>query len=441
MTAIGGRCMATTLSAPPKRKTVLLRSSWQVVNIGDVGHTPGALQIIHDYCPDTRVILWPSPNGLDGGVEEFLRRSFPQLEFARGVVVEGRPSTPELRSAWEAADFLVHSSGSGFPARNDVAAWRNGTGKPYGVFPVSTDPVSGLGPDQLAEGGTLSELRAASLERAPKALSSGMRETIDGASFMFCRDSVSLSYLQHEAVRPPILALGPDTQFGMIQRDDEWGRHFMRTHELEPNSYICLIPRLRYTMYTTDKPQDGTRSSINQEHLSHDMELFRVLIHRYVRETGKKVLLCPEMTYQIQLGKKEILDRLPKEIARSVVWKSDFWLPNQAAAVYAHAQAVISMECHSPIISLVQGTPTLYVRQPTDTCKGQMYPDFGLADWLLEIDHISDASLWSSVQSILGNRTKAHERATAAMQLVHKKQAVMGTALHDALVAMGARTR
>ena len=28
-----------------KPKTILLRSSWQTVNNGDIGHTPGALQV------------------------------------------------------------------------------------------------------------------------------------------------------------------------------------------------------------------------------------------------------------------------------------------------------------------------------------------------------------------------------------------------------------
>lgn len=431
--AAGSRAFATALANPRKPRTVLLRSAWQAINIGDIGHTPGALQTIYDFCPDVKVILWPNPHALERGAGDFLRRSFPKLTVANGVVSNGVPTTPELRKAWEDADFLLHSSGSDFPAHKDVAAWKAGTRKPYGIFPVSTDPVSGLGPGQIAEGGTLDELRTAILNLGPNALPADMRRTINGASFMFCRDSISLSYLKHEAVQPPLLALGPDTQFGMTQRDDAWGREFMSANGLEHDAFLCLIPRLRYTMYTTDRPQDKIKASINREHVEHDMELFRSLITRYIRETGKKVFLCPEMTYQIELGKKEILDRLPPEIARSVVWKSDFWLPNQAAAVYAHAQAVISMECHSPIIALVQGTPTLHLRMPTDTCKGQMYPDFGLADWLLEIDHTSETSLWNAVQSILSQMPAARKHAAAAMQTVRKKQTVMGEALRNAL--------
>ena len=50
------------------------------------------------------------------------------------------------------------------------------------------------------------------------------------------------------------------------------------------------------------------------------------------------------------------------------------------------AHAVISMECHSPIIAAAQRTPFFYLRQPEDTIKGQMYYDIGLSDWVFEID-------------------------------------------------------
>src|ERR1700736_6811083 len=45
-------------AADPKRKTVLLKSAWQTINIGDIGHTPGTLRILEQYVPDAHVILW-----------------------------------------------------------------------------------------------------------------------------------------------------------------------------------------------------------------------------------------------------------------------------------------------------------------------------------------------------------------------------------------------
>ena len=49
------------------------------------------------------------------------------------------------------------------------------------------------------------------------------------------------------------------------------------------------------------------------------------------------------------------------------------------------------------------GTPAFYVRQPTDTCKGQMYRDFGAGDWFFEVDETSGAQLWSRLGAIHGD--------------------------------------
>ena len=40
---------------PKAAKKILLRSSWQVVNIGDIAHTPGVLALLEKYVPDAEV--------------------------------------------------------------------------------------------------------------------------------------------------------------------------------------------------------------------------------------------------------------------------------------------------------------------------------------------------------------------------------------------------
>ena len=47
---------AVATKRPPR---ILLRSSWQSVNIGDVGHTPGALNILEKHFPEAELMLWP----------------------------------------------------------------------------------------------------------------------------------------------------------------------------------------------------------------------------------------------------------------------------------------------------------------------------------------------------------------------------------------------
>jgi hypothetical protein len=83
---------------------------------------------------------------------------------------------------------------------------------------------------------------------------------------------------------------------------------------------------------------------------------------------------------------------------------------------------VISVECHSPLIALHNGTPTFYVRQPTDTCKGQMYRDIGADDWFFEIDETNGSQLWSRLEAIHRDPARAKAKVKAIMATVEARQ-------------------
>jgi hypothetical protein len=51
---------ASVRAADRRAPRILLRSSWQVVNIGDVAHTPGVLALLEKHIPEAEVILWAS---------------------------------------------------------------------------------------------------------------------------------------------------------------------------------------------------------------------------------------------------------------------------------------------------------------------------------------------------------------------------------------------
>ena len=62
-----------------KKPRILLRSSWQTINIGDIAHSPGLLAILEKYLPEAEVTLWASY--VDRGVKEMLLRRFPGLKI------------------------------------------------------------------------------------------------------------------------------------------------------------------------------------------------------------------------------------------------------------------------------------------------------------------------------------------------------------------------
>jgi polysaccharide pyruvyl transferase WcaK-like protein len=419
---------------------VLLRSSWQSVNIGDIGHTPGALNLLEKYFPEAEITLWP--NSLGHGSRELLTREFPRLRIIEGSLDKDdrpAPGSP-LARVWDEVDLYLSGSGSGFPAHGDAAAFHRATGKPVGVFAVSTDPISGIGPGRDPEGGTLIDLRSRALALPAGHLKGDMRYVIDRAAFMFTRDSLSRDYLQAQGVKTPILEFGPDAQLGMHLRDDAKGLAWLKTNNLEAGKFIAVIPRLRYTPYylirnTPRTPADDIRDAINDRTTEKDHAKLREMIVSYVRNTGNKVMACGEMTYQIDLAKQVLVDPLPADVKRNVVWRNTYWLPDEAASIYAKAQAVVSIECHSPLIALHNGTPTFYVRQPTDTCKGQMYRDIGAGEWFFEIDETSGDELWSKLESIHRNPAAARDKVKSMMAFVVQRQRRMVDAVRTSASA------
>ena len=65
--------------ATAKRPQILLRSSWQTVNIGDIAHTPGVLALLEKHIPEAEVRLWPSK--VTDGVDTILAARFPKLKI------------------------------------------------------------------------------------------------------------------------------------------------------------------------------------------------------------------------------------------------------------------------------------------------------------------------------------------------------------------------
>jgi polysaccharide pyruvyl transferase WcaK-like protein len=350
--ALAAGCAAPV--AEPHRVRILLRSSWQTVNIGDIAHTPGMLRLIDEELPNAEVTLWPNP--LSREVEAMLRRRFPKLRIA---------ATPEeQKQALSENDFFLHGSGPGLVGHEAMNAWR-ASGKPYGIGGVTINEW---------------ELKGAHY-----------RELLAGARFVFCRDTQSLQALRAAGLGAPVQEFGPDATFVLDLRDDRRAEAFLREHGLDLDGFACFVPRLRWTPYwkegrTMPPEQIREREAENERHVEADHAKLRAAIIAWVRETGHKALLCPEMTYEVELLRPLLYDPLPAEVKSKVVVKPSYWLTDEAASTYRHAAAVVSLEMHSPIMAIAGGRPAIHLRQPTDTRKGQMWRDVGLADWLFEID-------------------------------------------------------
>ncbi len=341
----------SALAAAAPRK-ILLRSSWQTVNIGDIAHTPGMLALLEKHLPEAEVILWP--NKISDDVVSMLKARFPKLKVAL--------SAEEKEAAMKECDFCLHGSGPGLVGWREMDRWHK-TGKPYGFGGVT-----------LNDG----ELKK-------------HRELLANARFVFCRDTLSLEALKATGITGPIMEFGPDATFVIDLRNDGKAEAFLSHHGLRPREFACFVPRLRWTPYWKEgrkyPPEEIARKeAVNEKFREVDHAKLREAIVAWVRGTGKKALLCPEMTYQVELLRPLLFDPLPEDVKPEVVVRPGYWLTDEAASTYAQTAAVVSCEMHSPIIAIANGTPAIHLRQPTDTRKGQMWRDVGLGEWLFEID-------------------------------------------------------
>jgi hypothetical protein len=371
-------------------RNILLRSSWQTENIGDIAHTPGMLALLEKYRPNDKVTLWPSP--LNPEVEQLLMGRFPKLRIVQ---------TEDAQSAaLEACDFFLHGSGPGLVGIRDVERARK-AGKPYGFAGVTLND---------------DELRA-------------HRETLAGAKFVFNRDTDSLKALRGEGITSPRTDFGPDATFALDLRDDPAASVLFEKYKLEPGKFLCAVPRLRWTPYWEIRPEivkpNPQRSAVNEAFADRDHAKMREAIIAWVRETGMRVFVVPEMTYEVQRLKPFLYDPLPDDVKPNVAVLDRYWLTAEAASVYAQAAAVISFEMHSPIIAVSGGTPAVLLRQPTDTRKGQMWRDVGLDRWIFEIDNSTGAEIAARIVEIGRDLPAARKTARKACDFARDRMAAM----------------
>lgn len=387
--------LATALRAQEgKPIRILLRSSWQTVNIGDIAHTPGMLALLEKHLPAAETTLWPG--SVDRGVREILMSRFPKLKIAE---------TPAERTAAMAGcDFFLHGSGPGLVGKKQAELAR-ASGKPYGFAGIT-----------LSDG----EIK-------------DQRKLLAGAKFIFLRDTDSMRALQASGITGPRIDFGPDATFAVDLRDDAQAKKLMKEHRMEPGKFLCAVPRLRWTPYWDIHPErtppHAAHIAENEKFAEIDHAKFREGITAWVRETKMRVLLTPEMNYAVPLLRPLLYDKLPDDVKPFVSVMDRYWITAEACSVYSQAAAVASLEQHSPILAIAAGVPALLLRQPTDSRKGRMWYDLKMDDWVFEMDQTTGAQIAARLVAIGKDLPAAGEYAARARTLSAARMASMIAAI------------
>ncbi|HBE03658.1 MAG TPA: hypothetical protein DC049_14485, partial [Spirochaetia bacterium] len=380
-------------------KKILLLSGWQTINIGDIGHTPGTLRYLTEHIPHAHVTV--CLHKTNDQVNGMLKRRFPSVDFIQGRITEdGSAEHPELQKAFDLADLVIQNSGMHYnqfwPINYGFIRACLKARKPFGLYGQSFD---GFRDDQLNEA----------------------RHLLGQAAFIYCRDSLSLAYLQRIGVSPQVLRFGPDGCFGIDVRDDQRADSFLRKNSLDEHSFMAVIPRTNTPKLhdAADALNPKEPTALQKDEDNKRSEKLRVIIEYFIRSTGGKVLLAPEVDKEIPHARRLLYDPLPEQIRAQVVHRSSFWNADEAVSIYSKARLLVAMEPHSCIMALAQGVPCIHYYTPAHGVKAEMFRDIGLGNWLINIDDHEPQAVLKEIDCITSNDQAAQAAAFTAMQKVH----------------------
>ncbi|WGM22815.1 polysaccharide pyruvyl transferase family protein [Paenarthrobacter sp. OM7] len=387
-------------SASTPGRHLILRSGWQIENIGDVAHTPGALALLEQYLPEVEVTFWPFYSVLPQFEIDMLMKRFPRLNIVQGSLDErGVASTPELEAAIASADFMLHNSGPFGLAWKDLVAFRERTGNPFGFYGITYGHW---------------------------VFGNAEREALSNAEFVYFRDSVSLERALQDGVSAPVMEYSPDVVFALDIADDEAAERLMKKYGLVEGNFMCCFPKQRFTPTwlhkAKNRPFDSRLHQRNEEMKEHDHIPLREAITAVVRETGMKVLICNEDETELPIGKTWVLDHLPEDVKENVAWLDRTWLLEEAVGVYKRSAGLFSNEMHSPIMAIANGVPAIVNRWVEQSSKGRMWEDIGLDDWLFNFDDDKDVARFPGVVLEMAKEPeKARLKAVAARDVARRR--------------------
>lgn len=387
---------AVSAAAQPRKK-ILLRTGWQMRNIGDVCFTPAMLDAIRRHIPEADVTCWAA--NIDDAGRALVRRDFPNVPILDGRINEpGKPTPEHLVHAFAQTDLFLYNSGMVINyGLHGIHDWEKtlgsvmpfhmaaNAGKPYGTWAQTFDTFAPPSPMVL-------------------------QQILSGAKFLFTRDSISIGILKDAGISGPHIAYAPDIAFQYRQRNEAKANAYLREAGLERGKFLVAI--IHYAVL--DRP--GVRER-GPEYVA---KMREVLI-RWARETKLPILIAPEDDREIALGKQQLIDPMPADVKPLLKLRDRFWLPDEALSVFLAARTMFNMEPHGNIMALANGLPCLHCYEWAFGKKAKMFEDIGLGEWAFHLATATPAQMSDALLGVHRDYEGAQRLRQRAMQTVERK--------------------
>ena len=418
---------------PASQDRIMLAYVWGFSNIGDTSIAPGLLNLLDCHFPDYKKVLVASGSGTRE--RSYLQKDFPGCEvykdvfagtayhealsrakedfggelplfrdgnvdyvvdtFAQNLADSIRRNNPNFTKTLTETKLVIYNSGMilvygketlvgtrfwTYSVRRSLpllVAWKLGI--PYGIYAHSFDSF-GDSPGRPY-----------------------FKRLLEDAQFVFCRDGDSLSYVKSLGIEAPHLMFVPDSTVSFARRDDDWADAFMAKHDLKSREFMVVIPRTCFDTSVISRSISEKRSTAHCRKL-------REIIEHWVRKTGMKVIVAAEVRNQLAPARKLVYDPLPADIKNRCVMMEKFWTTKQATALYRHTRILVTMEQHSFLLAIPEGTPTVVPIFKESGRKIWMLHDFKLGEYLFDVDAASTQQIEQAINKIHDNYERESDR-------------------------------
>ena len=355
------------------------------------------MRFLEQYLPEAKVILWAA--NTNPQVDAMLKKRFPEVEIVKGSLSQ---KDGAVQKAIERSDFFLRGPGMG--QSTDFMAYCRNIGKPWGLQAQSYFPDMVTGPG-----------------------AEGRIALLNSAAFIYCRETKTIKTLADAGVKPPVLEFAPDGCFGIDVRDDAKALERMKKHGLKEKQFITM--QLRTHSPTSPGVDDRRPQKLNPlnptpENIADDTrraKVYQDVIAMWVKETGFKVVIAPEVFKEMEYNKKFVYDPLPDDLKKYVVNFDEFWNVDEACSFYARAHTVICHEPHTPIMALANGTPMLHTFSEFHSPKCWMFKDIGLEEWAPEFDSTPAKKMFDILMGIHKDYARAQAKVKKAMNFVEER--------------------
>jgi polysaccharide pyruvyl transferase WcaK-like protein len=429
------------------KKHLLITYSWSMNNIGDIGITPGLLNMINREKEDlpVKILAWQTEND---PAYQLAKDYLPQYKKNCKVLpmpfFDSEGDKPQQNQAWK---NLVERWGNA-----KLESFRKGTLTSYESEAVVDDILEKYSTDLFEELKAGNPKAAKAFENAgfvyynsgttfnygrlgvknlwgytlplamsliiarklgiPYGIGSQSFDSLEwpvdllykklfaDARFVYCRDTDSLNYLAQRGLTNKSSGWRPDTTFFFKGFDESWADRFMAENRLANERFMCVMLRI-----SDEKPifNDPTGGAVSEERKLEQMRKMKILLEGWIKKTGCKVLLCHETRGTLETARKYLYDILSDDAKKQCVYMDEFWTSEQAYSIFKRARIITSMEMHSIIMSINVGTPVIH--NPFDECgrKKFMLNDLGLSKCLVDIDSCADGQMLAVALDIHSN--------------------------------------